>query len=285
MTDARGITLGLGGRWRRRFGMAPCPVCQPEQRGDRNALTLSDAADGRLLAHCKKLGCDFTDIIAALGFTGGGYEPPNPYALAARDAEAQAEQRRALERCKRIWDRARPLVGTEGEAYFQRRGITVPLPNCLRWRSDILHTPSGRWVSAVVAKVEPTGGLHRTFLLPDGKRDKLMLGPCSGGSVRLTEEIGPLLIGEGIESTLSALQLLGRPEVSAWATLSTSGMRGVVLPEAVGELIIAVDGDAPGRAAGADLAERAVALGWRVSVADPSDGQDWNDQLIHKVAS
>lgn len=277
--DARAITRSLDGRWQSRFGAAPCPVCQGERRRGQNALTLADGDDGRLLAHCKKSGCDFLDIITALGIRDGGYTAPDPHQRAAREKEAEAQRRMAIERCRRIWNHSTPITGTKGEEYLRGRGITLPLPESLRWRADILHSPSGRWVSALVARVEPTGGLHRTFLLPDGRRDKLMLGPCSGGAVRLAHGNGALVVGEGIESTLSAWQLLEQADVCVWATLSTSGMRGLVPLEVPGDLIIAVDGDAPGRAAGADLAERAVRLGWSVSIADPGDGFDWNDRL------
>ena len=46
-----------------------------------------------------------------------------------------------------------------------------------------------------------------------------------------------------------------------------------------GSLIIATDGDASGREAGAALADRAHALGWKVSIMAAPDGQDFNDVL------
>ena len=235
------------------LGTAPCPVCQGERRKGQNALTLAAGDDGRLLAHCKKSGCSFVDIIAALGLRGGDYTAPSPQELTIRQKEAEEKRQKDLERCRKIWDQAEPITGTKGEAYLRGRGITAPLSDELRWRRDILHAPSGRWCSAIIARVEPTGGLHRTFLFPDSKRDKLMLGPCSGGAVRLAEGSGPLLVGEGIESTLSAWQLMERDDLTVQAALSTSGMRGLILPQERGELIVAVDGDAPGRVAGADL--------------------------------
>ncbi|MEM6623658.1 MAG: toprim domain-containing protein [Pseudomonadota bacterium] len=283
--DAREITVSLGGRWQGQFGTAPCPVCQGERRKGQNALTLADGDDGRLLAHCKKSACSFVDIITALGLRDGSYAAPSPHEMAARKAEAAADQKKKLERCRQIWDQAKALAGTKGEAYLRGRGIQLPLAPSLRWRSDIFHSPSGAWVSAIIAKIEPTGAVHRTFFLKDGTRDKLMFGPCSGGAVRLADGSGPLVVGEGIESTLSALQLLDQQNLRAWAGLNTSGMRGLTLPKEPGELILAVDGDAPGRAAGADLAERATALGWSVSTADPGDGLDWNDRLIEEVAA
>jgi hypothetical protein len=66
MTDARTLTMALGGRWWRSYGSAPCPVCQPERRKDQNALTLRDGRD-RLLAHCKKSALRFS------GYSGGGW--------------------------------------------------------------------------------------------------------------------------------------------------------------------------------------------------------------------
>ena len=70
MTEARDLTLSFGGKWYRRYGAAPCPVCQPEGRRGQNALTLSDGRAG-LLLHCKKSGCDFRDILAAGGIVPG----------------------------------------------------------------------------------------------------------------------------------------------------------------------------------------------------------------------
>jgi putative DNA primase/helicase len=55
----------------------------------------------------------------------------------------------------------------------------------------------------------------------------MMLGPCRGGVVRLGEPSDVLMIGEGIETCLAAMQAAGNP---AWAALSTSGLRSLDLP-------------------------------------------------------
>src|SRR5207248_10899338 len=63
-------------------------------------------------------------------------------------------------------------------------------------------------------------GIHRTFLQPDGsgKADiepqKASLGPISGGAVRLAPAAETLLVGEGIETCIAALQATPMP---AWA--------------------------------------------------------------------
>jgi len=124
-------------------------------------------------------------------------------------------------------------------------------------------------------------GVHRTYLAEPGVKTgtepaKAMLGPCGGGAVRLSGGSGSLVVGEGIETMLTLRD--ARPLARCWAALSTSGVAGLRLPETAGELIVAPDGDAPGRAAADKLAHRAHALGWRVSVLDPpGDGLDWND--------
>ena len=96
-----------------------------------------------------------------------------------------------------------------------------------------------------------------------------------GGAVRLAEPVdGVLLVGEGIESTAAAMQLLDRP---GWAALGTAGLRALVVPNAIREVIIAADRDAPGLEAAAALAERLNAEGRRVTIVAPRVGGDFAD--------
>ena len=291
MTDARAITATLGGRWHGRYGVCACPVCQPERRRDQTALTLSDGTDGRLLLHCKKSECSFRDILAAGGIAPGSYTPPDPAIIAQREAERRAEAEKRARQAQAVWDEALPIGSTIAERYLRARGIHCELPATLRFHPSCWHASAKR-LPALVALVEGADGcaLHRTYLRADGNGkagleggDKLMLGSTQGGAVRLASGPGPLLIGEGIESTLSAFILHGDPTANAWAALSTSGMRGLRLPR-IGSgrasLIIAVDGEKAGRDAGRELAERAAGLVWQVSIADPGDGRDFNDRLI-----
>ena len=98
-------------------------------------------------------------------------------------------------------------------------------------------------------------------------------------AVRLATEDTPLLIvGEGIESTLSFAQM-ERRLANVWAALSTAGLKNLRLPREPGLLIIAQDGDTPGREAAQALAARAYVMGWHVKLADPGDGKDFNDLL------
>jgi hypothetical protein len=126
--------------------------------------------------------------------------------------------------------------------------------------------------------------IHRTFIARDGagkapvEPSKMILGPCHGGVVRLAERGEVLMVAEGIETGLAAMQATGH---AAWAALSTSGLRGLDLPRDVRDVIVLADGDDPGRSGGAGLRlARWKQEGRRVRIARPPQGLDFNDLLV-----
>lgn len=294
MMTARELTVKLGGEWRGNAGLAPCPVCQTERRHDQRGLSLL-ARDGALLAYCHKSGCNFHEILSAARL-------PRDSSLlvpqAHRDSATSRDEYAAaqLVKARQLWKSCKPLHGTKGETYLRGRGITCSLPLTLAWANDAFHSPSTKWLSAMVGDVS-TGGVHRTFFEKAGRRitgqAKMMQGPCAGGAVPLScafDEAhnlpnSPLVVCEGIETGLSLLSGLLSGPATVWAALSTSGMKALELPAPVGRLIVAADGDAPGREAAYALALRAIALGWNVSLWPAPDGQDWNDVLVQKGGS
>ena len=106
---------------------------------------------------------------------------------------------------------------------------------------------------------------------------KMMVGPCRGGAVRLAPLSEGLMVGEGIESCLAAMQATGRP---AWAALSTSGLLTLDLPEEVREVIVLADGDDPGEATAREAGLRWKRTGRLVRIARPPRGLDFNDLLL-----
>lgn len=291
MTDARTLTTALGGRWHGRYGLAYCPA---HHNTRTPALSLSDGAGGRLLAHCHA-GCTFAEITGALrglGLVegGGDYLAPDPAEQAQRRAEERAEAEKRARQAHRLWREARPIIGTVAETYLRGRGITCPLPDTLRFHPECWHGATARRFPAMVALVEGAEGfaVHRTWLRADGsgKADadppKAMLGAVAGGAVRLAEGPSRLAVAEGIETALSLASGLLSTPAAVWAALSTSGMAGLRLPDLPGRLTIAADGDTAGREAAHALAERAHALGWQVSLLPAPDGRDWNDILCMK---
>jgi hypothetical protein len=128
--------------------------------------------------------------------------------------------------------------------------------------------------------------IHRTFLARDGAGkapvdpQKMMLGPCRGGAVRLGVPGDVLMVGEGIETCIAAMQATGNP---AWAALSTSGLRSLDLPKNVRNVIVLADGDDPGETAARDCASRWKREGRRVRIARPPRGSDFNDMLVGRA--
>lgn len=105
----------------------------------------------------------------------------------------------------------------------------------------------------------------------------MMFGPCRGGVVRLAERGEVLMVGEGIETCLAAIQATG---LAAWAALSTSGLRALDLPRDARDVIVLADGDDPGEVAAQDCAWRWKREGRRVRIARPPQGLDFNELLV-----
>ena len=132
--------------------------------------------------------------------------------------------------------------------------------------------------------------IHRTFLKPDGsgkaavKEPKLMLGPCGGGAVRLADADDFVMIGEGIETCLAAMQATGLP---AWSALSAPGLKSLNLPDAIRRVTILADADddGSGEAAAIDAGRRWKKEGRAVRIARPPVGKDFNDLLIDGVSA
>jgi hypothetical protein len=96
------------------------------------------------------------------------------------------------------------------EVYIASRGIRLGAADALRFHADLKHPSGGFWpamVALVTEGVDATPlAIHRAFLAPDGggkapvEPQKMMLGPCRGGAVRLADPHDLLMIGEGIRA-------------------------------------------------------------------------------------
>ena len=228
-------------------------------------------------------------MAAALGISHGHCAAPDPAAFAACEADRLAWTENRARQAQALWSEASLIGGTIAETYLRERGIICVLPDTLRYHPEAWHL-SRRRLPALIARVDGADGfaVHRTYLRQDGKGKavvepkKVMLGAVKGGAVRLTGARGPLVVAEGIETALSLASGILRHPTAIWAALSTAGLACLVLPSVPSSLTIATDGDEAGRKAGYVLAERATALGWKVSFLPAPDGQDWNDVLRTK---
>jgi putative DNA primase/helicase len=189
-----------------------------------------------------------------------------------------------------MWNASISAEGSLVLTYLAVRGLRQPLPPTLRFHAGLKHRSGGIWpamVALVTRGIDDVPlAIHRTFLARDGsgkapvEPQKMMLGPCRGGAVRLAPASDILMLGEGIETCLAAMQAKGLP---AWAALSAAGLPALELPESVREVTVLADGDAAGEAAAHKAAVRWNREGRRVRVAHAPQGMDFNDMLLGKA--
>lgn len=284
---AETIAKALGGHRAGATWMARCPAHDDSSP----SLSISAGKDGKVLVRCHA-GCDQRDLIAALSERGlweATVKRPGRIAHKRRKefaAEPDPDATARTEVALSIWRASQGILGSPGETYLRSRGITLSSPPCLRFHPGLKHSSGSVWPAMVALVVHGENGspiaIHRTFLTRGGygkapvDPQKMMLGPCRGGVVRLGEPGDMLMVGEGIETCLAAMQATCKP---AWAALSTSGLRSLNLPRAIAKVIVLSDGDAPGEAAAQDCARRWQREGRSVRVARPPCGMDFNDLL------
>ena len=287
---AETIAKALGGRKAGSGWTARCPA-----HDDRTpSLSIRDADDNKVLVRCHA-GCDQERVIAALRARGLWAEngPRSLSRMARRtpvERKPDQDDARRSEAALAIWQSAKPAQGTPVETYLASRGIDLPPPDALRFHAGLKHPSGGIWPAMVALVTNGADGtplaIHRTFLARDGggkapvDPQKMMLGPCRGGAVRLADPGDVLMVGEGIETCLAAMQATGHP---AWAALSTSGLRALDLPNDVRDVIVLADGDDAGEAAARDCAWRWKREGRRVRIARPPQGMDFNDMLLGRA--
>jgi putative DNA primase/helicase len=286
---AQTIAEALSGRKAGSGWTARCPAHE-----DRTpSLSIRDSDDGKVLVRCHS-GCDQERVIAALrarnlwtGFRLKSLRAARPIVERQPEDNDVRRSRDALA----IWQSATPAHGTAVETYLLSRGLYLPPSPTLRFHAGLKHPSGGRWPTMVVLVTRGSDStplaIHRTFLARDGADkapvdpQKMMLGPCRGGAVRLADPSDLLMVGEGIETCLAAMQATGNP---TWAALSTSGLRSLDLPKDVRDVIVLADGDDAGEAAARDCAWRWKHEGRRVRIARPPRGFDFNDLLMGNVS-
>jgi DNA primase len=233
-------------------------------------------------------GVEFKEAVQRL--VGGAGDPQSVQRHVKARAEASraqtADDARKTEQARAIWKASAAPVEAVVERYLQSRAITVPIPPSLRCHLNLKHGPTGLDFPAMVSAAQgPDGkfvGIHRTYLIPDGRGKarvsdpKLALGSCPGKSVRLAAAGEALGIAEGIETGLSAMQMYGDP---VWCACG-SNLAGVVIPDTVKHVIIYADNGDAGSAAAEKAADTFYSQGRKVTKVRPVDGyDDFNDYL------
>ena len=264
-------------------------------------------------------------------------------AMAKADDDAARYRRRAENEARGLWNAGLPAEGSPVRAYLAARGLTKDLlpviPDCLRHHPDLPYmaqdasaSSAGRvWTEihrgpAMLAAVQrPSGsvmGVHRTWIDVDRPRGKARIelagqpqpvkktwGSIKGGAIRLHTPSGDwdtLVMGEGIETTLTALVSGRYPGAAFWAGVSLGNIAGrrrsgpglkfaglpdmqdaaaFVPPLWVRQLVLIEDGDSEPKFTRASMlsgARRAMACipGLSARIVPCPDGEDLNDVLL-----
>ncbi|MBR0682220.1 virulence-associated protein E [Roseomonas eburnea] len=276
---AQALHLKRAGRdWR-----GDCPAC-----GYRGTFSVT-TKDGRTLWRCAS--CQDRGGVTAVvrGVIGGNWTPPAPPLASGPDNAGRTRAALAL------WDEAVPLPGTLAAMYLAARGLPGEASTALRYHPALRHpheTASFPCLVALVVSTE-TGepvAIHRTYLRRDGSGKaavepaKASKGPTAGGAIMLSAPMpgAPLVIGEGIESSLSAGRLMSAP---AWAAIAAGNLSRIMPPAAPSEIVIAADADEAGQREAWTAARIWQAQGRRVRVATPDNpGEDFNDLWRARMA-
>lgn len=277
----RHLVEALGGEWRGERGLCHCPAhrdCTPSLsvRVGREALLFKCFA-----------GCDTQAVLRSLWCL-------DPAALAARSADPVHTRGDSWSQQKvaTLWGEAWPILGTPAEAYLAARGITTA-PAALRFhpRTPVklrqrLHIRPA--LLTAVREHQRVVALQRSFLAVgqntlalDFPNPRRMLGRPLHGAVMLARPGRILGLAEGVETALSAMQLLRIP---VWATLGAERFAQIHIPAGVEQLILLPDNDAAGRAACNRALASYASQGLAVVARMPPRGTgDWNDAVQLKM--
>ena len=219
-----------------------------------------------------------------------------PIAMPSADEERKAAWLRS--RVLELWEGATDPRGSIVQAYLRSRELDLPdevagavlryHPAC-PWKDD-----TGKLVSvpAMVAAMrcihtDRIKAVHRTRLTPDGRKvDRRMLGDAAEAAIKLDPEDAVtmgLVVGEGIETTLSARQLGFKP---TWALGSVSTISTFPVLSGIEALTLLAESDKKGANAKAitTCGTRWHEAGRTVVTVASLIGGDINDALQGRVA-
>ncbi|MEE9365295.1 MAG: toprim domain-containing protein [Dehalococcoidales bacterium] len=242
----RGILLAIGFTEKELSGKhGPCPMCEGT---DRFRYTDYKGGGEYFCARCGP-GSGFDLIMHAKNWD-FAYAAKQVDKLLGTEIEQVFKPKVDLEKRRRdmnaYWQHADRYDLVEN--YLTSRGIkihnTLPMKN-LRGHSRMFLAGSSGQHEGMVALIRNSEGqpisLHRTYFKKKQRKVMPPIETIKGGAIRLGEEpTDRLVIGEGIETTLSGMEHFGCS--AGYATISAGGMEAVQVPE-VKEVIILADND------------------------------------------
>lgn len=201
------------------------------------------------------------------------------------------DRRLRVETALRLWDGGRPLASGDPASRHLRRRHVESGDGALDLRFNpavpiCVYRDGGGARPALIARIsnieDRLTAVEVTYLEPNGlpatglklRRKTVGVVP-PGAAVRLSPLAAEMLVGEGVVTTLSAID---RFQLPGWALLSANNLSSWIPPIQLRRLLIAADRGAAGEGAAVRLLRRlqAVGLNARIVWPDPPFG-DWNE--------
>jgi hypothetical protein len=219
----------------------------------------------------RRQGLDFKAAVELLESENGLRHLQHAKPVPAAPKVAQVADRQKLERAQRIWRQSLALERDGAvDRYLRGRCLVPPAeygfgdaavnagwPVDLRFAPQCWHDIERMPLPAMLAAIRGNDGelltVHRTYLAQgsDGgwikaavEKAKLVVGTFGPGFIRLGPDADEMLGGEGIESSLSAMQLWRR---SGICFVNSGRMKSVEPPFACSDFIYAADKGGKGK--------------------------------------
>ena len=194
--------------------------------------------------------------------------PINRLGLPTPVTELDADQVAMSNRAADLWRDPRSVMKSNAMTYLvsrglDRAGLEATWPASLMFNPAVYNKETERDLPAMLCRVTAPDGVevatHRIYLNNKGtgkaelENAKLLMGPSCGGAIRLGSRLerdaypgGVLVVCEGVETAMAIRQAT---DYAVWALISTSGIRGLMLPVEminsgqVSTVVIAADTD------------------------------------------
>jgi Toprim domain-containing protein len=271
------------------------------ERGGSLSIALSGNHQGRWRDFATGEGGDALDLVeavrrcstaAALGWSrrwlsryGGSAPAPAPK---VGDGDDDAYR---IKMALAIWDEAVSPRHTLVDTYLSGRALKLTdslandviryHPRC-PWNDEAgrsLRVPAMVVAMRSIATGDITG-IQRTRLLPEAKKiERRMLGIAGGAAVKLDADervTDRLIIGEGVETCMSARQIGLRP---TWALGSAGAIENFPVLDGIARLAILAEQDEANKRAIEACGGRWHDAGCEVFIIRPTSGNDLNDAL------
>ncbi len=266
----------------------PCPYCGPD-KPDSTRFQVKRLSFGSATWHCFYCGA------SGSARSEEQFDPERE--AQARRTAAERERQLKAERAARgfrLWEEAVSVRGSPVEGYLAARAIHDLPPNVdevLRYHPRCPFGREGARGAMLalfrdVINDEPRA-VHRTWITSSGRAMRRMaLGPIARAAIKLWPREGDrLVIGEGIETVLSAALYLENPRDAqplrpAWALTVANNVEYFPVVRGIRRLVILVDNDKSG--VGRETAE-ACSQRWCdarrevLKLIPEGTGRDFND--------